>query len=407
MQLRAHRLRIVAAAAALAILTSALYLNAEPEYLSESGLSPQSHRNVAFAARGGSLGQALASYPGVWPPLYPVLLRGAYGLGVAPDRVNLILFWLTLLWLHRLTRHSGRSGPALLLLVALSGHQYANLCQITAEPLSVWLALVGYERVLCHGRRPTTRGAAGVGAAGAAICLTRYMGAVWWAPVAALAVAAAPLAPARRLPHALVTILLALLPLSGWIAYQHSKTGFLTGMDRFEDRVFPGRLAQGRDLGRLDVNAALAAKTLALDFASPTRSAFHYDVQGPWNSRLEQSLAALLAGFLGYWGWLAWRWRRALARPRELLASPGALAAILFGAYLVETVVLFSVTNNDPIYTRFLYPSYAFLLLAAWATYAKLVEEGAPGWMRAPFQAAFALSVLVQGTKSLAPLFAG
>ena len=58
--------------------------------------SHQSRTNRNFVLEYASLGEALKHYPGAWPPLYPIGLRAASGLGFPIRRVNQLLFYVTL-----------------------------------------------------------------------------------------------------------------------------------------------------------------------------------------------------------------------------------------------------------------------------------------------------------------------
>ena len=68
-------------------------------------------------------------------------------------------------------------------------------------------------------------------------------------------------------------------------------------------------------------------------------------------------------------------------------------------------MLLWTIGNNDPIYSRFLYPSYVFFLLAGFHAYSNLKPSShshAQGaWLRAPFLALFALVLAVQALATL------
>jgi hypothetical protein len=146
----------------------------------------------------------------------------------------------------------------------------------------------------------------------------------------------------------------------------------------------------------------MAFKTLTLDLLVPGTVAFNHNVQAPLPSGvLERMIQIAALGFLLYWLWLSadrLRTLRLESRARtvlwEILVSPAGLAALFFVGFVVETIVLWSMTNNDPIYTRFLYPCYPFLLIAAAGSLARVSRDHRA--RRLPFHFAYALVLGVQ-----------
>jgi hypothetical protein len=96
------------------------------------------------------------------------------------------------------------------------------------------------------------------------------------------------------------------------------------------------------------------------------------------------------------------------AKP-EPVALSGALGWLLPGfslGYLACLLVLWTAGNNDPIYTRFLYPSYAFLGLSAAHVYSHVKASAAAAAHR-PFQALYLWMLAAQAAGTLVRLAGG
>jgi hypothetical protein len=400
-----HRFLLLMVAALITLgVVHTIFENTPPHYLGKDKISPQSVKNMKFAVRTESLGTALDEYPGIWPPLYPTVLHGAARIGISPPRTNEIIFCLILFWCYRffLKRFGGPSAFASVALLALAGHQYANLRQITAEPLFLLLALVAYQQILAYTSQASSVRVIRLALVCAALFLTRYMGLIWVLPIALLCILAGRIAPRTRALHCALLLAISLLPTLGWMTYQHAETGFWTGMDRTAPRRFPAKLTHGKDLKRPQTHAHIALKTLTLDLLVPGAVAFHRNVQDPLpKGALGRAIQIAALGFLLYWLWLSadrLRAERPKKRTRtvlqETLFLPSGLAALFFVGFVVGTIALWSVTNNDPIYTRFLYPSYPFLLIAAAGSLARISRDCRA--RRFPFYFAYAVVLGVQ-----------
>ena len=77
---------------------------------------------------------------------------------------------------------------------------------------------------------------------------------------------------------------------------------------------------------------------------------------------------------------------------------------MLASSYFGWMLVLWTIGNNDAIYTRFLYPGYVFLLLAGFAAYARLTGR-AQRWGAPCFLSLYGIVLAVQGSDRLATLF--
>jgi hypothetical protein len=188
------------------------------------------------------------------------------------------------------------------------------------------------------------------------------------------------------------------------------QTGYLTGDDRTAERVLPESIAHWRELRGLDDQLRLTGRTLLVDFFSPDRYAALAVVTRPIRpSPLEWAAAvlaawALIAGLPAAWRSFAPRGLGAFSRAP--LASPGLVAAGFVGLYLAATLALWTLSNNDPIHTRFLFPVYPLVLTTSFASYAGLRRQGASAWTLRPLEALLVLFLVAQLVRHvLSPVF--
>jgi hypothetical protein len=183
---------VIAVVIGLAVVTNAFYESWAVGDFATTRLAPQARFNVRVAVASSSLAEAWANYPGVWPPLYPTILYAAVAVGVPLERVNQVLFYLTLAWTALLFRRHipSLSLAAPIALFAVAVYQYENLRFPFSEPLFVLLSLVCYERLLHYQERPSWVRLLGLVTVCAAVCLTRYNGLLWVLPLCVLGVLA-------------------------------------------------------------------------------------------------------------------------------------------------------------------------------------------------------------------------
>jgi hypothetical protein len=365
-------------------------------------LSIQSELNLRFAGR-DSLVSALERYPKLRPPLYPVLLWLAEAAGLSALRVNELIFLATLPLLYVLARRSlGGVNPIHpVLLYAVAHFNYVNLHQVTAEGLFVLLSLMlvlGLGRISREdeGWLPLVL----VTLATMGLCLTRYFAVYFAVPLLALNVLwRAPGPWIRKARDAAASLALALAPLLAWMWIARRETGFWTGVDRVAPRTFPEGALHWAGLTGAGANLRLWLKTLLVDFFSPSLYAAHGVVTRPHRpSAVEWAFVALSAVALVL-AVAAWR-RRGAERPGDEGPERG-LVAQAFLLYNAATLLTWSFANNDPIYTRFLYPSYVFLLLLGFQAYADVRRWTASPWGPLAFKLLYASLVAVHCVRNV------
>ena len=352
-------------------------------YFAYSGFSerePQSVQSKAMLARSETYGKAVQ--PGIWPPGYPLVLLLGRKAGLPPRTTNLLLFYSSLLLFGFLYRQvfPGSNPLWALLLYASCGFNYYNLSQFTSEAVVVPLALCAFTLLLLYLKKRTYPFLLGLSLCCAAVFISRYQALAWLLPLFGAHLLFS-LRKFNRLSllHVATFGLIALVPVAIVMRANYRTNGHLTGMPRvgYDIRRLPDNLKHYPEMTGPEDNIRLAVQTLFVDFLSPRALATHevnqsaYRLSWPeWGVALILALAVGIAAFYFFRERVRLKYRPTPGKPglrREV--SPGFLLGEFFVAYVVITVILWSVGNNDPIYTRFLCPSYPFLILWGFAGY--------------------------------------
>ena len=367
-------------------------------YMRQGGdLTIQAQLNERFAER--PLATAFEKYPRLRPPLYPMTLWAARRAGLSAPAFQILVLDALLVGLALYGRRFLRAVPPAFLVLgfAVAHFSHVNLYQRTAETLFAPLLLA--FAVLLWRYRETARGAGWLGAVASALCLTRHFGLFLAVPLAAAhVVLRRATAPRRRLIHAALVLSLALAPIGYWMWITHEQTGLWTGADRTRPRDLPESVDHWKDLTGMDDHLRLTAKTLLVDFFSPRVYAALAVVTLPHRPTAVEW--ALMAVALGAMVSALRAGRRAGWSPAAGSASPARTIAELAAAYLALTLALWTVGNNDPIHTRFLFPMYPLLWVLALHAYDAVKGWGATAWERLPWQVLYAGFVAVQLTRS-------
>ena len=153
-------------------------------------------------------------------------------------------------------------------------------------------------------------------------------------------------------------------------------------MDRFSPRAH-------REETDLLHNLAYSVKSILYDLLSPEREATHLAMRESWPPGVTDVVIPLLVFAVAAGaGWLLWRRRQRVALTceglRRALQGGAGLTFQLFAGYLIALIGVWTLGNNDPIYGRFLYPSYLLLIWLAFMLYVRVKDDPAAAWaMRA------------------------
>jgi 4-amino-4-deoxy-L-arabinose transferase-like glycosyltransferase len=300
----------------------------------------------------------LSWYPKFWAPLYPSALWAISRTGFPVERTNTVFYTALLVMVAAfLRRHVGRRQAflAVLLLAVLEPAAW-NLRQLMAETLFMLQAMAVLAILARYRERPSATSVVLAALLTAISALTRYFGFFW--PVLPLAVALALGPQPRKLARLAIAAAVLVVTTLPWLVYVHAVTGHWSGAVRDQSAQVP---MTGRPNDAL-TSTIWTGKTLLVDLLSPTRVARLGVIQNDPVTRGEWAMLVFVAPSLILIGvGLVLRlrtrsWPASLARVR-------ALPALFAATYLVALIIVWSTANTDPINSRFLYPSYPFLVM--------------------------------------------
>ncbi len=375
----------------LALLVGAVVVAFFLLQLEDKRLFSQSRANLRFT-RSTSIGAAIEDYPKTRPPAYPMLLRAADRAGLPKHHFNLVCFAALLVLTHGFARKYLRNvSPAVpIASLVACGAFYTNIHQVVSETLFVLVAFAIMTVVAAQRSRPRLPATLGLGVLAALGGLTRYFGLVWTCALTGVYVLL--VAGGRSLKSALVHGLLftsvVVACVSPWLLYVKQETGWYTGARRTVVRNLPPKLQHWNDQVDFVSNVTFAIKVTAIDLLSPVRFAYHDVMDGSLTTGEAVAFGAagaLAAGAL----WIAIRAGVFLVpkgerSPRDVLTRPAVLPLVFGASYVVTLVLVWSFSNNDPLYTRFVYPSYVFLLLSFVSLYSATKDKTSARWATAP-----------------------
>ena len=370
-------------------------------------LTPQSITNLIAAAK-PTLMRAVAEYPTGWPPVYPASLWVFSAVGLPIRLFNLLCFYgvLGTVWVFVRSYYPRLAPSVPVLFVALVHANYPNLHQQTAEALFLLVAVMSLLLLGWSKDHPSSLLAGGLGTLTAAAALTRFFALFWIVPIAFVHLTALSAARSwrKRTVHALAYITPIGLFVLPWLLYLHRRTGSFSGLDRSAPRELPPEIAYWSNLTGLGTNVKFVLKTTFIDLFSPNRTADHRVVSA---SSITTSETIVLFAVLGLAAlaivWLFQVFRKLprsshIALATNLLIAPQSLPVHFAGIYVVAIIAAWTASNNDPIYTRFMFPSYTFLVLTVCGVYAWLQDRVTSVWGLLPF---YVLGSLFVGTNLL------
>lgn len=385
-------------------------------YQQTARMSHQSRANIA-AAEKPTLVAAVDEYPSAWPPAYPVSLWLFARFGAPVQLFNLLCFYALLLSVWGFARtHLSTISPVIVVFFVASIHaNYHNVHQQTAETLFALLAVVALLVLASFKQHSTHLLVCVLGVLTALSALTRFFALFWIAPLMLLHLAF--LEPNRSMRRRAAQVCVYVAPIMlfvvPWLLRLRGQTGAFSGADRFATRIYPPALAHWENLTGFTSNVKLAIKTAFVDTFSPQRLASHKVVDTQGLTVSEVFIAVLLAIALALViGVVVITFRNLPpAAKRAAIShaanSPSLLPAHFAVVYVISLVVTWTLSNNDPIYTRFMFPSYVFFVLAAFAIFSWTKSRCKDRWHILPWHLLGALylgSNLLNMASSLALL---
>lgn len=357
-------------------------------------MSPQSQANLA-AAENPSLLSAIANYPTYWPPLYPSALWVSAHLGLPVRYFNLLCYYILLVLVYFFFRRYVTSiHPAFpVLLLALTHSSYVNIYQPVSESLFVLLGFCSMLLIAQYRTTPSVYTALLLGVVSSTASLTRFFGLFWVVLVSIVSLWFSPSDRSfrKRAFHLVVYVGVLAISVVPWLLRLKRLTGSFSGMDRSAARYFPESISNWSELTDFSTNVKFSVKTIFIDFFSFSRSASHEVVNNSLVLPKEYAalLFVLLLTILLTFAVAHAYFHRAHSYKtlaRGLFFSPKALPVHFAIAYALSIIVLWSMSNNDPIYTRFMYPSYVFIVLSVFSLYSWIQDHrDISVWHKMPF----------------------
>ncbi|MBN1878174.1 MAG: hypothetical protein JXA33_28400 [Anaerolineae bacterium] len=339
-------------------------------------LSPQSRTMVT---RSESLESALL--PGVWPPGYPLLLLTAHKLHFPIEYVNLALFLLTFPLIFIIFRWGWKNISPIwpMLLYSVSAFNFYNLAQYTSEALLVPLSMLLVLCLVAYLKANSFFLLCFIALCCSLLFVSRYQMVLWLMPIfLSNFIFLGSSSRKTIVKHTLVFCTIACIPIGIIGLRNYLETGYLTGIERFNwsSRRLPDAAAYFATSTSLCDNIRLTFKTYLIDFVSPITYATHEVNRLPLDiSGIEVGIAILFAlaiGIICFKIFSSIKSHGSLRRTFRdwIVNSPTTFVVTeFFIAYILTTILFWTIGNNDPIYTRFLYPSYIYFILVIFSGY--------------------------------------
>ena len=377
---RGYRGACIAGAAFLVVLFVWLYR--APMLLSHQGIQSLLTAQSLNAGRGFMVTSEIPFAK--FGPLYPLCLAflGRLGFGITPSvyLINCASFAGALLGLFALCRSLNLRRPVVVVaLYAVLGANYYLVRSARPDLLFVCAATLTLAALASYVQRRTLTTLL-LAAVFASIAATgRYMAVLALLPMILVALWLVDGSWRNRFRDLTIFGLVAAGPVLLWIARNYRVTGFLSGMSRTKVRHFGrGELGFGEQLEGL-------ISTVWIDLFSPDAIGLIPAIYG--NQGINYEAAVIVAGLLASAALSVVVW----SRRRQILTffsgqkhrrTSANAASVLLASYVVSyTVVLllvWTLSNNDPIHTRYVSPLYGLAI----ALVARVVEAAIDGGPR-------------------------
>jgi len=332
----------------------------------EHSYTLQSRENLKFA-NATSLVVGIKGYYKAWPPAYPIFLYVFNKVNISPILFNLMIYLLNMAWFYYYLKKIdlGVSVTCLIFFsYAMGCFHYHNLAvQIVSEGLFVLVAQLIFTLVIRYSRDNNFQTIVCLAVLTSFLVLTRYFGLLWIYPIVMICILIFSNDNITKFKHITVYGVMAILPTLPWFIWLYGKTGYFTGFDRSHDRGI-------RHLTDFTHNVFFTLKTYYVDFFSLDWAShinisrrFHFHIFDLFLmlmlSIVFLSICMMSRNIIKQRVPHTWEEIRGFFRDEHLLF----LLLLFSGFYLVVLITVWTAGNNDPIYTRFLYPSYPFIIL--------------------------------------------
>ena len=344
------------------------------------------------------------------PPAYPILLAALHLAGLSwwasVCLINAILLGASVLATHSLCRSLGvRGGTAVLLLNVVLFPHLDLVRQARPDWMFTVCCLVAIAWTVAYLRRPRWTLLLGLSVAGALAAGARYMALFTLFPtiVASLLLVRGD-ALRRRLRDVMIFVCIAGIPIGAWLARNVAGGRPISGMERTHLRA-----SQDPSMSTFSANARFIPTVFFIDlFCWPTlatRPAVSgeqpLEYQGVSLGIVSLALAALIGWAIVHRSGLRSFWCGAAGVPAPERDAVLVVAGY-FAMYQLALMALWTYGNNDQIHTRFVTPSYAFLLILLGATCTAISRRTASRAARRVLQVCVVGALIFHVSKSAA-----
>jgi len=337
-------------------------------------LSGQSLTNLQFI-NNDTFRSALRTYPKAWPPLYPSILYILIHIGISSEVINFLFFGLVLAFIIALFKNYLKNIPWIYpaLLYGVSAFNFYNMRQYVSETMFIALSFSVFFSLLGYMKKPGLKHLAILIVASALSCLTRYFALFWILPVAIFVIVKVNHPDLKKVcRHAAGFLFFSLIPIAIWMFSAYQQTGYFSGMDRFGLRYLPGGQFCAYGSTHLGTNIFLITKTIFIDFFSIDKIADHSTVMRHYPLKIIELFIGLLVFYIFI------RNIYSLIKKWRVKADTIYLIPVFALAYLFAIMLVWGISNNDPLYSRFLYPFYPYIIISIFIYYSFFIK-GNPG----------------------------
>jgi len=384
-------------------------------------LSPQSKVNLEFAVN-PFYGDAFEAYPLLWGPLYPSVLWVLNRCGIPLERIHQLFFIgiLCWTWLYLNRKKGSVLAGSVVILLSVSGFYYNNMYQYVSETFLILLMLFSFSTLIRYLRKRSLVGILWLAVWSLLICMTKYFGLIFLFPIIIFNICFfGKCRLKRRLIHMVVYSALVIMVSGIWFNFVYQRTGYITGMDRTGDRYLPYFTEPNEpwinitEVTTLDNNLRGIIKTIFIDFFSVHRYAEHGVVDSSLLTRYEYAVlgplilifaAILIVGVRAYRS--SFRHFSIRLLWQKLTDSDDLLIFQYYFSYMLFFIVSCTRGNSDPVYTRFVYPTYILIILLIVMLYLNIKGRTVEVWNRLPFQGLYFMLIIIQAIKCLRFLYA-
>ena len=367
----------------------------------------QSRENLKFA-NSASLIDGIKEYYKAWPPAFPTTLYFFKKIKIPPLLVNLLIYLINVGWFYFYLKKNNLNTSVKYLIFfsyAAGVFHYQNLAiQVVSEGLFILTAQLIFTLILHYSKESNYQTLIGLGILTSFSILTKYFGLFWIFPIVSVCIFIYKKDTLIGLRNVVVYGIVSILPTIPWFSWSYKTTGHLTGWSRSSERLIS-------HLTDFNHNVYFSLKTYYIDFFSRDWAS-HGVIRMKYDFQIWDLFVLLLLSIIAISTCKVVRDRIKgkplieLKRILRVIKDDNLLLLLLTFSvsYLLVILTLWTLSNNDPIYTRFMYPSYPFLILTIVKLYDVFMKKTHHPYYSALFNA-FIVTILASQSYKTIVLF--